>query len=49
LSNFELSIIEEDEEEVEIDIVQNMMENLLIDLNIKGFPFVSIVDGGFEA
>lgn len=39
----------EEEEDDDIDVVQNMMENILIDLNIKGFPFVSIVDGGFEA
>lgn len=26
-----------------------MMENLLIDFNTKGFPFISIIDGGFEA
>jgi len=49
LTNYELSIVEDEDEESDIDVVQNMMENILIDLNIKGFPYVSIVDGGFEA
>lgn len=44
-SNFTLDYIEQDEEEV--DVVQNMMENLLLDFQRKGFPYVSIVQGGF--
>jgi len=44
-SNFTLDYIEQAEEEV--DVVQNMMENLLLDFQRKGFPYVSIVQGGF--
>lgn len=27
--------------------VENMMENLLLDFDIKGFPYISTVDGGY--
>jgi hypothetical protein len=43
-STFDLSEYDENQ----IDVVQNMLENLLIDFNNKGFPYISIVDGGYE-
>ena len=45
-TNFTLDYVEQ--VEVDIDIVQNMMENLLLDFQRKGFPYISIVQGGFE-
>lgn len=47
VTNFTLDYIEQEDEE--IDVVQNMMENLLLDFQRKGFPYISVVEGGFAA
>jgi hypothetical protein len=26
-----------------------MLENLIIDFNTKGFPYISVIEGGFKA
>jgi len=44
--NSSYDLMEYDENET--DVVQNMIENLLIDFNSKGFPYISVVQGGYE-
>lgn len=43
-TNFDLALSSEDES----DIVKNMVENLLQSFLLKGFPYISLLDGGFE-
>ncbi|CAG9314764.1 TBC1D23_2 [Blepharisma stoltei] len=44
-SSFEFSL---QNEHYNADIVQNMVENILQAFLVKGFPYVSIIEGGFE-
>ena len=43
-TNFNLAISNTSEN----DIVQNMVENLLQSFLLKGFPYLSLLDGGYE-